>query len=68
MMEGGVGGGDSGTERRVTGRIHVVVLGLNAWAVFTDLLVDLLVDRPGDRRRSSGRLAQAARASRMLLK
>jgi hypothetical protein len=25
----------------------MVVLGLNAWAVFTDLLVDLLVARPG---------------------
>jgi hypothetical protein len=26
----------------------MVVLGLNAWAVFTDLLVGLLVARPGD--------------------
>ena len=47
-VEGGVGGGDGGTEGRVTGCILVVVLGLNAWAVFTDLLVGLLVARPGD--------------------
>ena len=47
-VEGGVGGGDGGTEGRVTGCILMVVLGLNAWAVFTDLLVGLLVARPGD--------------------
>ena len=32
----------------LAGCILMVVLGLNAWAVFTDLLVGLLVARPGD--------------------
>jgi hypothetical protein len=42
-VEGGVGGGDGGTERRVTGCILMVVLGLNAWAVFTDFSLTFLL-------------------------